>query len=96
MRTSKRKKSKLVEHDPATGFCVTIGGHLPYVGEFEPALGNPSAEQKLQDRWPSDGVTTRKVVRAVVLTKRDYRRLLKLAQAALSPQEQSPCIRPSK
>lgn len=67
-------KQKLIEHDPATGWCVTVGGHLPYVGVFE--SGGEKAEQKLRDEW-DDG--ERKIVRAVVLTKRDYRRLLKAA-----------------
>lgn len=75
----KRKQQRLVVHDPCPGYAMIVGGPRPYVSNvFQTSVGNPKAEDIVCDECTEP---YHKAVPAVVLTRRDYRRLLKSSKA---------------
>lgn len=72
------KTKKLVKHDPAPGYVMTVGGHHPYVcGTFVCSIGDPRAAAKVEEQRSQP---YHKVRPAVVLTLADYRRLLRASK----------------
>jgi hypothetical protein len=79
------KAKKLITHDPCPALAMVVGGHEPYVSNVV-TVATTKADLEIHRAWLASNCTEayHKIVDAVVLTKADYRRLLKAAKATPS------------